>query len=381
MSSSRAAVVSAALAVATACADSQEHAVPSPSRPALGADAFEGASGDDTPATASAIMVDEVQRRTLFPAGDVDWVAVFLEAGPRYEISADQLSTATDVVAALYAPDGVTTLATGDDYIDLDAEIAFTVATSGTYFVKVMAYDDSTGVSRNGEGSYTLSVHLFVDADGDGVSSWYDCDDGDRSVNPFALDVPGDGIDQDCDGIDALDPFVPDRFEPDNDPSHAKPLAAASGDPGEQIRNQALYAANARTIATGDEDWVTFTAGPHEKIELSAVQTGAAVVTMTVYAASDLERPVVGPIDSFSTTVVNDGAEAQTYYVRYAVTGALFYVPWQFSLGVDLDGDGAFTRDWDDARDCDDGNPAIHPGEAEIPGDGIDSNCNGFEER
>ena len=42
-----------------------------------------------------------------------------------------------------------------------------------------------------------------VDADGDGVSSTDDCDDGNDSIFPGARDTPGDGIDQDCDGVDA----------------------------------------------------------------------------------------------------------------------------------------------------------------------------------
>lgn len=42
-----------------------------------------------------------------------------------------------------------------------------------------------------------------VDADGDGFDEGDDCDDEDADINPGAEDVPGDGIDQDCDGADA----------------------------------------------------------------------------------------------------------------------------------------------------------------------------------
>lgn len=54
-----------------------------------------------------------------------------------------------------------------------------------------------------------------ADVDGDGspadnaVGGSPDCDDTEPSINPYAYDTPGDGIDQDCDGMDALeDPQV-----------------------------------------------------------------------------------------------------------------------------------------------------------------------------
>jgi hypothetical protein len=40
--------------------------------------------------------------------------------------------------------------------------------------------------------------------------------------------------------------------------------------------------------------------------------------------------------------------------------------------GADQDGDGVR---W--CEDCDDGNAAVHPGAAEICGNGVDDNCNG----
>jgi hypothetical protein len=43
------------------------------------------------------------------------------------------------------------------------------------------------------------------DADGDGVIGTADCNSADALMSPFAEDLVGDGIDQDCDGVDGTD--------------------------------------------------------------------------------------------------------------------------------------------------------------------------------
>jgi hypothetical protein len=48
-----------------------------------------------------------------------------------------------------------------------------------------------------------LGLDCAADADADGFPLTRDCDDGDPSAHPGAIDVPGDGFDQDCSGIDA----------------------------------------------------------------------------------------------------------------------------------------------------------------------------------
>ncbi|HWI07565.1 MAG TPA: MopE-related protein [Solirubrobacteraceae bacterium] len=51
-------------------------------------------------------------------------------------------------------------------------------------------------------------VPVPVDADGDGAVSGFDCNDADAAIHPGARDLPGDRIDQNCDGFDEPVPFV-----------------------------------------------------------------------------------------------------------------------------------------------------------------------------
>ena len=72
------------------------------------------------------------------------------------------------------------------------------------------------------------------------------------------------------------------------------------------------------------------------------------------------------------------------FYLRYYASNGTdtgFYIPTIFSLGTDADGDGFYTQDWEfNGRDCDDTDLAIAPGQAETPGDGVDSNCDGLDD-
>ncbi len=65
------------------------------------------------------------------------------------------------------------------------------VATSGALAVTLMA-------------CYGGPPSDFVDADADGYDASIDCNDSDLNVNPGVTDTLGDGVDQNCDGIDGV---------------------------------------------------------------------------------------------------------------------------------------------------------------------------------
>lgn len=74
----------------------------------------------------------------------------------------------------------------------------------------------ATGVEKNAPlGKIALAtLRKLTDRDKDGYSTSFaggDCNDGDKAINPGAIDVPGNGIDEDCSGEDTPAPVIPQK--------------------------------------------------------------------------------------------------------------------------------------------------------------------------
>lgn len=312
---------------------------------------------------ATPIELGQTYQLSIFPVGDVDYVKLPLVAGTEYEFSVNKLCATCDVRIYLY-DESESELDENDDYVYLDSRIVFTPSATATYYLRIQPYDE-LGLSN-----FRLNVHEFIDADDDGYSSYYDCNDTNAAIYPDATDVPGDGTDQDCTGTDAPVAMNPDAFEVDNAPSTARLFPVSPYGTSESLFIFQSLSGQDRTFhVADDEDWLKIVVPPYAAYDLNYWGfTGS--IGIDVFEAD-------GVTSYPGRFVVNTTADPLTFYAVFTGNAGSIYTPYAEYYGVDRDGDGYFTQGWGEERDCNDGDDDINPGALEVPDNSVDEDCDG----
>ncbi|MEN0066888.1 MAG: MopE-related protein [Myxococcota bacterium] len=273
------------------------------------------------------------------------------------------------------------------------------------------------------DGDHWIDCLDCVDGDLDGYGSECDlgddCDDADPLVNPSIPDVDGDGLDVDCDGFDDMRSFF-DNFNSGTwDPtvwslvSGSSPSVIGDGTSvlidGQGMMetlglntttcNTLVFEASVRrglgSYATGDVLRFSFLNPSGVAVEFDRVPNYASWQTFETY------QSFITSADAFHTNfrvrIDNLASATEEYLIDDVRIGcsapdtdgdgfpfAADCAPndglhWDdCGLCVDADGDGRGT-DCDLGDDCDDADILAWTGNVDPFGDGIDSDCSGFD--
>lgn len=113
---------------------------------------------DNYAAAASPVALSEVQQHNFDVPADQDWISFQAVAGESYQLRTLDLSTSADTYLYLYSSDGVTLLASNDDYAGtLASQISWEAPATGTYYVSVKQWNPNVAGCGTG---YQLTITI-----------------------------------------------------------------------------------------------------------------------------------------------------------------------------------------------------------------------------
>jgi len=221
----------------------------------------------------------------------------------------------------------------------------------------------NNGIDENCDGADSVDPSL-LDKDGDGYVQAQDCDDTNAAINPGAVDIPNNGIDENCDGVDTVDNSIVD-----NDSDGFTP---ATGDCDDS--NAAVHPGAVELCTDGIDNDCN---GQVDAQDANAVD--CPVVPACTDTDGDnyaIEGGDCGPVDcNDADAAVNPGGEEICGDSIDNDCDGLIDEGCDAAC-PDADGDGYLDAACG-GTDCNDADAAINPAAAEICGNDIDENCNG----
>ena len=119
-------------------------------------------------------------------------------------------TSAFDNVLAVYRDGGAAPLLCDDDPNRAGPSRIEMNVSAGDYLLQVAGYGTHNAAASqdSAQGTFTTTVEFAAapanpDRDGDGVKNEADCQPDNAAIHPGAVDKPGNGIDENCDGRDA----------------------------------------------------------------------------------------------------------------------------------------------------------------------------------
>jgi ribosomal protein L7/L12/C1A family cysteine protease len=203
------------------------------------------------------------------------------------------------------------------------------------------------------------------------IADMTDCNDDDPDINPFAEEVYGDGVDNNCDGI--ADEFSSDPDVDDDEDGFTE----YEGDCNDN--DDTIYPGAVEILDDGidqncdgiiDIQYWDVILVSYGSSKLSIIKAVKAITGLGLSEAKALvESAPVAIVEGVSLE------EAENIKQQLEQAGAEVDIVITQKIDIDNDEDGIAAKD----GDCDDFNPDVYPGAIEIPEDGIDQDCDGYD--